>query len=643
MVMAVERMEYVNIMGPMDMFDDFVLKHIVNRNIHLEPSYSSLDISGLIPFEDNTALTGLKKRMKILNENVGVNIKEYDIDKLEEVFGEPVDISEIEDYVDELEASFSEYQKKIETYSTQIKEKELIIKQLQPFEKLNIEIDEMFHFAFLKIRFGVVPKDNYQKQKQYIEELDVIVVPVSEDDENVWLSYFAPSSAAPVIDNVFSAIGFTRVWISEQVKGKPKNVMVRLKKEIEEIKMAMARDQAAFSELVNNNKAKFDLYYHMVLYLSKVNDIKKLSCHTQNTFYLVGWMPYKDYKKLEKEIESLEHIILSGEDPDDVVNSKPPTILKNRGIFKPFEALVSMYGLPSAKELDPTPLTTITYILMFGFMFGDVGQGAVIALFGLFLYKWKKSALGGIMMYVGISSTLFGFVYGSVFGNEEIINPLWASPLHGSDTINTLLYGAVGYGAVIIIVTMIANIINNIRMRRWGKLLFDKNGLAGLMFYGGLAIIILISLKTGNLVLNAVAIVIVCVIPALMILLREPLENLILRKNHLFPKEKGMYFVEASFELFEAILSFFSGTVSFARVGAFALNHAGLSLAVWTLYHMMEGVGGIIVVIIGNLLTIGLEGLIVAIQCMRLEYYELFGRFYNGDGRAFSPAHITDE
>ena len=84
MVMSVERMEYVNITGPIDMFDDFVLKHIVNRNIQLEPSYSSLDITGIIPFEDNSALTNLKKRMKILNEKFGVKIREYDAGKLEE-------------------------------------------------------------------------------------------------------------------------------------------------------------------------------------------------------------------------------------------------------------------------------------------------------------------------------------------------------------------------------------------------------------------------------------------------------------------------------------------------------------------------------------------------------------------------------
>jgi len=155
--------------------------------------------------------------------------------------------------------------------------------------------------------------------------------------------------------------------------------------------------------------------------------------------------------------------------------------------------------------------------------------------------------------------------------------------------------------------------------------------------------VVLIYLKTGKLVLSGITLIVVIVIPTLMLLFKEPLENIILGRDHIMPREKGMYFVESGFDIFETLLSFFSGTVSFARVGAFALNHAGLSLAVWTLYGMMRGIGGILVVIIGNVITIGLEGLIVGIQCMRLEFYEMFGRYYTGDGHEFRPVRVTDD
>lgn len=643
MVIAVEQMKYVSILGPLDMFDEFVLKNIINRNVQLESSYKSLNVPGLIPFEEDTSLDNLRKLMRILNEKFDIKIKNYDRETIENEFAESVDLKSIKAFAREIEDNLIDYRKQTELYKADIQEREQILKQIIPLAGLEINIDELFHLSFMKFRFGFLSKESYRKQKSYLEELDVVVAPVSEDSENIWLSYFMPSTVAPVIDNVFAAIGFERVRISGDVKGMPKLTIEKIKEEIIVLKNKISEAEAVAAQFLKDRKDRFDNYYHKILYLSKINEIKKLSAHTKETFFLAGWIPNSDYQSFCKEVEPMERITFSSEDPENVISSIPPTIMKNNRFFKPFESLVTMYGLPSAREMDPTPLTAITYVLMFGFMFGDVGQGAIIALVGLFLYKRKKMDLGGVMLYVGISSMIFGFVYGSVFGNEELISPLWLSPLHGKNTINTLLYGAVGYGACIIIVTMIANMINNIRLRKWGKLLFDKNGLAGLLFYGGLAVILFISLKTGKVAMTGLTVVIVIIIPALMIFFKEPLENLMLRKDHIFPKEKGMYFIEAAFDIFETVLSFFSGTVSFARVGAFALNHAGLSLAVWTLYNMMDGVGGVIIVIIGNLITIGLEGLIVAIQCMRLEYYEMFGRFYIGEGQEFKPVMVTEE
>ena len=210
------------------------------------------------------------------------------------------------------------------------------------------------------------------------------------------------------------------------------------------------------------------------------------------------------------------------------------------------------------------------------------------------------------------------------------------SPLHDKNSIMNILVISAAYGAIIILISIIANIINSFRAKDWGRMIFDKNGIAGLLFYGGVIVCVILSLLAGRVVLTTAAVVVVIIIPMIMLIFREPLENLLRRRERIMPREKGMYFVESSFEIFETVLNFFSGTLSFLRVGAFALNHAGLSLAVWSLASMMSGIGGIIVVIIGNLLTIVLEGLIVGIQCLRLEYYEMFGRFYAGEGHELS-------
>ncbi|MGI6084548.1 MAG: V-type ATP synthase subunit I [Acetivibrionales bacterium] len=641
--MAIERMKYIRIMGPINRFEEFVFKHVINGDIDLEPAYKKLNVPGLIPFESDHSLDNLLKRLNVLNETFQVKVKEYDKRTIERELLCPLDTIALENYVGEIEDRLSNFRKSSESDKADIKEREQIIKQILPLSTLNIDLDELFHFSFMKFRFGIAPKDLYNRQKNYLEDLDVVVVPVAEEENNIWLSYFMPASVSQAIDNVFATMGFNRVRISDEVKGTPKITIEKLKFEIDRLKEKLEQDQKDLDNYLESKKEEFSRIFHKVRYLDKLNEVKSFCSHSHDIFFMIGWIPDSEYGRFKKETDEMGQITIDSDDPDNIINATPPTVMRNNKFFKPFESLVAMYGLPSAKEIDPTPLLAITFILMFGFMFGDVGQGAVITILGFFLYRIKKMPLGGVMLYVGISSTVFGFVYGSVFGNEEILAPVWLSPLHGKSNINTILYVAVGYGAFTIVITMIANMINCIRMRRWGRLLFDKNGLAGLLFYGGIIAVVLIFIRTGKFVLTGVALIPVIIIPTLMIFFKEPLENLILGKDHIMPHEKGIYFVESGFDLFETLLSFFSSTVSFARVGAFALNHAGLSLAVWTLFGMMRGAGGILVVILGNIITIGLEGLIVGIQCMRLEFYEMFGRYYIGEGHEFKPVRVSDD
>lgn len=641
--MAVEQMKYVSILGPLHKFESFVLKHIINSNVQLEPSFRALNIRGLIPFEECSECEMLYKRLRVLNDRMKARIRQYDRSVISSEILEGYDIEASCTYVQTIEERIESHKKTIESLKSDIQEREQILNQVRPIANLEVNVEEFFHFSFMKFRFGSMPRENYHNQRNYLDELDVIYVPVSEEGEIIWLSYFMPVSIGPVIDNVFSALGFERVRISDQVKGMPKLTVDKLHDEIRFMQEKIRHEESELNLFLEAEKERFETLYNKVIYMSKINEIKNLAAHTRETFFLVGWIPIEDYRNFEKQVDPMDEIIFSSEDPDYVVNATPPTILRNRKFFKPFESIITMYGLPSAREMDPTILLTITYVLMFGFMFGDVGQGALIALGGAYMFFLRKIQFGGVLLYVGVSSFFFGFVYGSVFGSEEILKPLWVSPLHGKDTINTILYVALAYGALTIIITIIANIINSIRLRRWGKLLFDRNGVAGLMFYGGLVICVILSLVTGKLVFGVTAFIVVIIIPALLLVFKEPLENLLMKREHIMPHEKGIYFVEAGFDLFETVLGFFSSTVSFVRVGAFALNHAGLSLAVWTLYEMMEGAGGLVVVLLGNALTIGLEGLIVGIQCMRLEYYEMFGRFYIGEGHEFKPVRVSDE
>ena len=180
-------------------------------------------------------------------------------------------------------------------------------------------------------------------------------------------------------------------------------------------------------------------------------------------------MPKDEADRFRKEIENDAQTFCVVEDNNNNIMSSPPTKMKNPGLFKPFEMYVEMYGLPSYQEIDPTILVGLTYSVLFGFMFGDAGQGLCLLLGGLLLYKLKKMRLAGIISCCGFFSTIFGFLFGSIFGFENMIEPLWLRPAEAMTSLpfigklNTVFVVAIGIGMAVILLCMILNIINSLR------------------------------------------------------------------------------------------------------------------------------------------------------------------------------------
>ena len=296
-------------------------------------------------------------------------------------------------------------------------------------------------------------------------------------------------------------------------------------------------------------------------------------------------------------------------------------------------------------KINPTTLLNmVTDAFIFGAMFGDVGQGLLLLIGGFILYKVKKMNLAAIISCAGFFSTIFGFMFGSVFGFENIIDAVWLHPAKAMidvpfiGKLNTVFIVAIGFGMVLILITMNMNIINSVKSHNKEKLLFDTNGIAGLVFYGALTAVL--ALFMADMPLPATIIIVVMfVIPLILMAFKEPLTNLVERKAKIMPEGgKGMFFVQMFFEMFEVLLSYFSNTLSFVRIGAFAVSHAAMMEVVLMLAGAENGsTGNLVVIILGNLFVCGLEGLIVGIQVLRLEYYEMFSRFYKGNGREFKP------
>ncbi len=634
--MAVEKMRFVNIAGRISDMDDFIIKTIVPFDVQLEPAMSILDsIKGVRPFTEVNPYERLNEKIA---ELIRVLDQPMHYDNTKSCMLMPVELLEPE--IDGYERQLETIQRISRSLKADLAHKKEIRRQVIPIQNLDVQVDKLFHFTFMKFRFGKMPKDSYDKLQGYLDELDTIVFKVSEEDANVYVIYFTPRSEKGNIDSFFASLFFERIWISDDVHGTPKDALVRLNDEIKELQERIEMLDNDSKEFIGRHYDRLQELYNYTIELNEVFDVRRYAARTEEAFFITGWIPDSQVSAFKAMVDKMERISCVIEDDDSVKKAKPPTHLKNTAFFRPFEELVRMYGTPSYEEMDPTPFVGITYLIFFGIMFGDVGQGLVIALAGYYLYRFKGVVLGKLAVYLGFMSTISGVFYGSVFGNEEWIPKYlpFIPTLNPMEYKLPLLGATVGLGVLLILVAMVINIVNHYRQDQPVKIYFDKNGFTGLVLY--LALIYIAITVLLQIQLSPWVIVFFVICPIIVMFMAHPLELLMEHREHIFPSDKGSFFIETFFEMLETLLGILSNTISFMRVGAFALNHVGFFMAFHALSDIVGGAGSVLVMIFGNLLIIVLEGLIVAIQGLRLEYYELFSRFFEGEGQEFKPFKI---
>lgn len=635
----IEKMKFLSITGPKADIDRVTETYLSKYEIHLENALSEL------------------KSLQNLRPYMEINPYKDDLNKASEYLGlldtsgiQPNDIS-LEDALNSLKALDGKFNKlKEEKLSIENQKNKYIdlLQKIQPFRELHYNLDTILHFKFIKFRFGRIATEYYNKLEKYVyDNLDSFFYKCHSDNEYVWGVYFLPASQSDKIDAIYTSMHFERIFLPDEYEGTPEEAFVQLDTCIKEADKSISDINASISKELENSKQMLVSVYHKLNSLSSNFDVRKLAVCTQNhhqTFYILcGWMTEKDADAFQKEIEKDVNVYCIMDDEENANFSEPPTKLKNPKLFKPFEMFIKMYGLPAYNEFDPTIFVAITYIFIFGCMFGDVGQGLVLFIGGAALYKFKKMDLAAIISMAGIFSTIFGFLYGSVFGFEDVLPAMWLKPMEKTVTLpivgslNTVLVVAIAFGMGLILLSMVFNIINGIKQHNVEKIFFDTNGIAGLVFYGSVVLTIIL-VMTGQKLPAVAVMVIMFLIPLLLIAFKEPISGLIEKKADAIPKEKGMFLVQSFFELFEVVLSYMSNTISFVRIGAFALSHAGMMEVVMMLAGAENGGSpNIIVVVLGNILVMGMEGLIVGIHVLRLEYYEMFSRFFSGSGRAFTP------
>ncbi|MDR0984834.1 MAG: hypothetical protein LBL93_07555 [Ruminococcus sp.] len=656
--MAIEKMSYINIVGLNRYIDDAIHKCTESGCFHIEEAVKTVDsdeeeLIGRLEIDNNNPYkTALRQ---LLHMNFGAKYKYHKVD-FDETAKSP-------------EAEIIEYVAKISTMTDENNEKRTVLiekaaginktlEMLEHIKSLDLPLRDLYECKGICVRFGKLPLESEQKLAFFDDENNVNFEFVSfEKDSNYsWGIVFALIEDAEDVDKTLLDLYFERVVIPKTVIDKPEQEIAKLKNDIAEINKELDIINTENDKIAEEHFGKLNECFCRLKSAFYDYSLRTKAIVVGDSFYLVGFVPTKQIGKLAKSLEdvaSVEIVIKQAEEAEK--DFSVPVKLKNGRFSKPFGLFVELYGLPNYHGINPTSFVAFTYTILFGIMFGDVGQGFIIALLGFWFYRKTKVRLLAIMGRVGISSMIFGVIYGSVFGFEEALAPLYHAVGMGdrhnlfSPISNMLipLVGAVGIGVFLILTLICINIVLRLKEKDYVEGLFGNNGVTGFLFYGLIITAAIMTVMGNNWFTLPLWLVLIVLV--LLMFFKEPLGHMVSGKRGRHEGESISDFILVNFfECFDYLLSYATNTLSFVRVGAFVLSHVNMMLVVMILGNVTEGslpdsVGGWITVILGNLFVMGMEGAIVGIQVLRLEFYEIFSRFYDGDGKPFVPLNVKYE
>jgi len=536
------------------------------------------------------------------------------------------------------------------------------------FSKINMPFSDFEHLSFLTLRVGSVEPGKINELRESMGDRAVII-PLGDGNK-----FLAASSKKGrfALDSQLKKLSFEAAAVPENFKGIPAEMLkslnehyIDLEKKYEEIKA----DKIKLREEYSHEVKRLISSMNMVLIIEK---IKARFTTTESVYHFSGWIVADNEARLVKDLSGLTNgrIAVHSYYPEEMPSiqkgtEKVPVAMKHSSFVKGFEGVVFSYGAPLYGTIDPTPIVAFFFTLMFGIMFGDVGQGFTLLLAGVLiklnkkLFKFKKFSTP--LVSVGISSMIMGLLAGSVFANEYLLvaptkavtaalfgypmdRILHILPMAGAGgSITKLLYFfgfTIVIGVVINSLGLFINIYNRCTLKKFRQAFFSKTGLAGLLFFWYALFIAARILFGGRFELYDIA---GLSVPIFCIFFGHVIWNIITGERPVIEDGLGTFIIKGFIEILETVSTYFSNTVSFLRVGAFALAHAVFSFIIFYFTDGLAGssVGGFVsaslIMIIGNSIIIVLEGLIVAIQVVRLQYYEFFNKFFFETGVEFAP------
>ena len=532
------------------------------------------------------------------------------------------------------------------------------------FAGLDLPYRELDQLSFLTVRIGRVDPVELPRLHDALGARAIALAVGKKGD----VVAIASRKGRFALDTELTRAGFAPRQFSADFKGVPPELPAALERKLAELDAQRTLLEREREELRAELSGLWSSLAASYAVASSVEEVRVSLESSAQAYRLEGWAPAMEVDRLTEAIAARTsgRAAIRCFAPSEIESvasgdEEVPVLLKRRGFVSSFERMVLSFGTPQYGSIDPTPFVCAFFILFFTIMFGDVGQGFLIlagslAIYlGLWMKKWK--AFAPIGMACGIGSMIMGFLTGSCFTFEDALVPLTRAlsgavfgkpvdrflrlmPEGGSNKIMIFFGFTVALGVIVNSTGLLINIIDRIRAGKRGEAFFSKTGLAGAMLFWwaiGMGARAVVGARFGWF--DAIGLG----VPLLGLMFEERLADLVEGKKYV--NEDGGFAagVKGFVAVLESLSYFLSNTLSFLRVGAFALSHVVLSFIVFTMGDMVGrspflGIAWrLLIVIFGNAIILILEGMIVAIQVVRLQYYEFLSKFLTETGNPFVP------
>jgi V/A-type H+-transporting ATPase subunit I len=504
-----------------------------------------------------------------------------------------------------------------------------------------LDLTELASLRFTYLKPGLVPTENLAKLEEAVAHLHHALIPVSVAEDRTVILAAALAKDGEVMDQALKGAFFELMDLPPAAPGATlAAVLAGIEQQIQGLMESQEQLQARAAELRTRLGPDLVRLRNRIDLTRTLLRARVLFGKVDHAYLISGWIPAHLVDQLKEALtrEIGPHAmveVLSAEAIPGVREGilKIPILFNNPYLLRPFERLTRAYG-----TVEPTVFLAISFLVMFGMMFGDVGQGAVLLGLGYLIFRrfFRYTDYGIILMECGVSSIIFGALYGSVFGMEGLIPTLWFAPLKN---IVYFMKMSVIIGVGFISLGLIFGFINALRLR---AARLPAAGLVAALFYWIIAALGLRYLLTGALEWDFWVALVVVLATLAMSALFIGQRLLIPKENHPQVEGRGLQILEGGIEIVDDTVRYVANTISFIRIAAFALAHAGLFIAVFSLAETLGRMpgGGVfywVAICLGNVVIILLEGLVVSIQIIRLEYYEFMSKFFHGGGEVFTP------